>query len=235
MTTAEKARLVLDLKKLRLPPRPVIVDVEVEDYADWEGIDALRIQLILSEDTTDVDLTGESGLAIKAALRDALLSQGIEEFPYMSFAKRSELEEIEEDSEPIWESLLNEAKRLVDVDTQLSPNAISENLRTRKKGKRMAAKRKKSSGTGLRTKASFGTCNADHLSPAPADDAPRSVNIAISFEESLKLHFALGQALAKLNSYDRSRTEGKRTCVNLCLFPHLRYITVTESKLRAKK
>ena len=49
------------------------------------------------------------------------------------------------------------------------------------------------------------------------DDAPPPMNIILSFEEALKLHLSLGQALARLNSYNRSTTAGKRSAVSVWL------------------
>jgi hypothetical protein len=92
MTVVEKARIALDPKRLNLPERPVIEAIEVEDYADWEGEDALRVRVILAEDTKDEEISGEAFLDLKTQIRDALLAQGIEQFPYMFVAKRSELE-----------------------------------------------------------------------------------------------------------------------------------------------
>lgn len=43
----------------------------------------------------------------------------------------------------------------------------------------------------------------DHFSP-PLTDVPKAINVNISFEEALKLHLSLGQALGKLNSYNQS-------------------------------
>jgi hypothetical protein len=57
------------------------------------------------------------------------------------------------------------------------------------------------------------------------------MNVIVSFEEALKLHLAIGQALARLNSYNRSTTAGKRSAVNICVYPHDNYITVNESQL----
>ena len=86
----------------------------------------------------------------------------------------------------------------------------------------------------IRKKSSFGTCYADHISPPPKEDAPKGINIAVSFEEALKLHFSIGQALAALNSLDRSTKRGKNACVNLCLFPASGYMTVTQATLKPK-
>ncbi len=90
MAVAEKARKVLDLKKLKLPPSPKVVAIEVDDYVDWEGNNALRIWAILDEDT-DVDrISGREVIDLKGAILDALLKKGIAEFPYISLAKASE-------------------------------------------------------------------------------------------------------------------------------------------------
>jgi hypothetical protein len=79
----------------------------------------------------------------------------------------------------------------------------------------------------IRTKRSFGIARIDHINPRPPDSA-KSINIHLSFEEALKLHFSLGQALAKLNSYNRSTTAGRRAAVDLCAFPRLGLIRVVE-------
>lgn len=85
--------------------------------------------------------------------------------------------------------------------------------------------------TEIKTKQTFGTCYANHIRPAPGQGVPKAMNIVISFEEALKLHLSIGQALARLNSYNRSTTAGKRSAMNICLYPHDNYITVNESKL----
>ncbi|MEK7856487.1 MAG: hypothetical protein AAB288_10375, partial [Acidobacteriota bacterium] len=55
--------------------------------------------------------------------------------------------------------------------------------------------------------------------------------IVLSFEEALKVHLSLGQELAKLNSYNRATAEGKRTAIDLCLYPHKKRITIVEVSL----
>ena len=93
MTVVEKAQPLLDPTKLALPGRPRIDAIEVQDYIDTTGEGALLLQVILNEDTTDDDITGEAIIAIRRAIREQLLGSGIREFPYVVFAKRSELEE----------------------------------------------------------------------------------------------------------------------------------------------
>jgi hypothetical protein len=83
----------------------------------------------------------------------------------------------------------------------------------------------------IRKKQSFGSCNFSRISPAPGEAVPKAMNVVISFEEALKLHLSIGQALAKLNSYNRSTTAGKRSALNICMYPHDNYITVNESQL----
>lgn len=83
----------------------------------------------------------------------------------------------------------------------------------------------------IKTKQTFGGSDIGSIRPAPGDCVPTAMNIVISFEEALKLHLSLGQALAKLNGYNRATKEGRRTAVNICLYPHKKRITVNESKL----
>jgi len=84
----------------------------------------------------------------------------------------------------------------------------------------------------IKTKQSFGSVTLAHMSPPIPENAPAAYNIHLSFEEALKLHFGLGQLLGKLNSYNRNTTAGKRSAVNLCLFPHKKRITLNEGKLK---
>ena len=85
----------------------------------------------------------------------------------------------------------------------------------------------------IKTKASFGTVTVDHFSPALPESLPVAVNIHISFEEAMRLHLGIGQALAKLNSYKRSTREGKRSALNLCLYPKGGRITINEGRAQA--
>lgn len=84
----------------------------------------------------------------------------------------------------------------------------------------------------IKTKSSFGTVNVNHISPNLSEDAPNAVNITISFEEALKLQIGLVQILGKLNTYNRATTAGRRSAVNLCLYPKKQSITINEGKVR---
>lgn len=83
----------------------------------------------------------------------------------------------------------------------------------------------------IKTKVTFGGTDVAVIRPQPKDDAPEAMNVIVSFEEALKLHLSLGQALAKLNSYNRATKAGKETAINLCLYTHRKRITVNEAKL----
>lgn len=96
MAVAEKARRVLDLKTLSLPPRPQVLEIAVEDYVDSTGDDALRVDVVLGEDTTDEEL-GEETFRMKWVIQDRLQEEGIEEFAYIFVAKPSELAEVEDE------------------------------------------------------------------------------------------------------------------------------------------
>jgi hypothetical protein len=92
MTTLEQARITLDVNKLKLPKRPHVEAITVENYVTYEGEEALRVQIVIGEDTTDQELMSKSSVAIKNAIRDALRDAGIKKFPYVYVAKPSELQ-----------------------------------------------------------------------------------------------------------------------------------------------
>ncbi len=81
-------------------------------------------------------------------------------------------------------------------------------------------------------KETFGGCDIDHIRPAPTEGIPPALNIVVSFEDALKLHLSLGQALARLNGYNRSTSAGRRSAVNLCVFPGKGRITVNQGRTR---
>ncbi|HCA57796.1 MAG TPA: hypothetical protein DEP46_07435 [Blastocatellia bacterium] len=85
--------------------------------------------------------------------------------------------------------------------------------------------------TEIKTKKTFGTLDVARISPEPKPDCPRALNIHMTFEDALKLHFGLGQALAKLNSYNRATTDGKRATVNLCVYTDTKRISINEGQL----
>src|SRR2546422_8782108 len=89
-----------------------------------------------------------------------------------------------------------------------------------------------SRGTGLRRKKNFGGASVNHFTPSISDRTPVVLNCVLSFEEGLKLHLSLGQALAHLNGYDRSTTGGRRTAAQLCVHTRAKRIFVVQGKTR---
>lgn len=83
----------------------------------------------------------------------------------------------------------------------------------------------------IKTKITFGSLEVAQIRPEPGAGVPPAMNIIISFEDALKLHFSLGQALAKLNSYNRATTDGKRSAVNVCLYTTKKRITINEGQI----
>lgn len=83
-------------------------------------------------------------------------------------------------------------------------------------------------------KKTFGGAYAGLIRPTPQPDVPAALNVHLAFEEALKLHFALGQALARIGAYNRSTSAGKRAAVNLCLYPHKGRITIDEGQFPKK-
>jgi hypothetical protein len=67
-------------------------------------------------------------------------------------------------------------------------------------------------------KATHGGCKYASLSPATMNENVKVLNFSLAFEEALKLHLSLGQALAELNSYNRSTGAGKRKCAKLAFY-----------------
>jgi hypothetical protein len=104
MAVAEHAQAVLDPNKLRLPASPRVLEIKVQEYVDWTGDDALQVWVTIAEETDVGRLSGRDVGKLDAAIHDALLADGIKEFPYIRIAKPSELAalasgELDEDSE----------------------------------------------------------------------------------------------------------------------------------------
>jgi len=85
----------------------------------------------------------------------------------------------------------------------------------------------------IKTKTSFGTVSINGFNPAPSDGWPKGLNLTLSFEEALKLHLGLLQILQRLNTYNRATKAGRNAAVNLCIFPDVKSMTITEWKLRS--
>lgn len=84
----------------------------------------------------------------------------------------------------------------------------------------------------IKKKASFGSVRVSHFSPPLGEGLPKAMNITISFEEALKFQIGLIQILGQLNSYNRATIAGRRSAVNLCIYPEKGRITINEGQVR---
>jgi hypothetical protein len=78
---------------------------------------------------------------------------------------------------------------------------------------------------------SFGGANLARVGPFPAHGLPQTMNLTLSFEETLKLHLALGQVLAKLNGYNRATRAGRQSATVLAVYPYKKRAFVREGRL----
>jgi len=92
--------------------------------------------------------------------------------------------------------------------------------------------KKRTTTANIPQKETFGSANIDHFSPQLPEGTPKAINMTLSFEDALKLHLSLGQVLGKLNSYNRSTKAGRRSAVNLCVYPQVKRMVVVEGKIR---
>jgi hypothetical protein len=81
------------------------------------------------------------------------------------------------------------------------------------------------------TKKTYGGCDVFRVQATPPD-LPTAINMYFTFEDAMKLHLALQDALLHINSFNRSTRDGKAAGVNVCLFPARRRITVVPASLK---
>ena len=97
MDMVQAAREALENAKESFPKAPRIQRLMVEDEIDMEGRDALRVTVVVPDDTRDDEFTGDNLLALDWAIHQALRAKGIRLFPYVFYATEQELaEEAEE-------------------------------------------------------------------------------------------------------------------------------------------
>jgi hypothetical protein len=81
---------------------------------------------------------------------------------------------------------------------------------------------------GTKKTVSYGSCVFQRANPSREALKPdtKKVNIFISFEEALKLQFAIIERLRAMNGYKRNTIEGRRQAVNLVVDLKRQYISV---------
>ena len=84
---------ILAPRSLPLPEKPKVVEILHEPYIDHLGDDALWIRVVFAEGTTGEHRNPGALREINFAIADALLEAGIDLFPYVRYATKSELEE----------------------------------------------------------------------------------------------------------------------------------------------
>ena len=80
----------LNLKKLDLPRSLPVTGIEVEDYVDSTGEDALRVTVILDEAVDPTNFSGADVIRLKSAIREAIAARGVQRFAYIFLVKESE-------------------------------------------------------------------------------------------------------------------------------------------------
>jgi hypothetical protein len=91
--------LKLSELKSKLPRNPKVVDIRVEDYVDTDGEDALRVWVIIDESVKVEKLRGEDVSALDWAIHQRIRDTGVTLWPYIWFAKQSELDEDDDEDE----------------------------------------------------------------------------------------------------------------------------------------
>jgi hypothetical protein len=93
MTPEKVMAKLLDPKKLKLPPKPKVAEIRFRPYIDSLGDEAWRLWVILDEGVTDDEREWLALAPVDRTIRDSLLKAGVKEFPYIRYAKNSELVE----------------------------------------------------------------------------------------------------------------------------------------------
>lgn len=95
MAITKEIHEALDLKKLNLPPALKVQSIDVEDYVDWTGDEALRIWVTIDDSVDEFKISGKDVGQLKMAILDSLLAHGVRLFPYTKIIKPSEKAELQ--------------------------------------------------------------------------------------------------------------------------------------------
>lgn len=80
----------LRLERLGLPERPRIAEVRAEPHVDSAGEDAIRVWVILGDETQDDQMTWQQLKPVVEAVHGALQRAEIDLWPYVRFRRESE-------------------------------------------------------------------------------------------------------------------------------------------------
>jgi len=92
----DEIQRLISLEALDLPGGVDVERIDVEPYVDSDGEDALRILIVLN-DQTDLPLPKGWSPEVKDRIHQTLLRGGCHLFPYTHYALESELQEISDE------------------------------------------------------------------------------------------------------------------------------------------
>lgn len=92
-TFTHDARRILTLEAVEKLSTIPVVGIEVEEEFGTDGEDALRVWIIIPDETPDEALKGQAVLDLKLGIRRLLIQNEIELFPYASFRTVAERKE----------------------------------------------------------------------------------------------------------------------------------------------
>jgi hypothetical protein len=95
------------------------------------------------------------------------------------------------------------------------------------------AKKKKAKAAKLREKRaqSYGVIFLDQIVPPIPVEGPKPIAIDLTFEEGLKLHLALLQALSELNRLDRRSSRSRARGIRFSLYPDQNRLMVEQGSV----
>lgn len=93
MSVTQSAQDILRTQRFEFPAGHPVLNIEVEDYTELTGEEALRVLVVIDEGADIEQVTGHETGEFKAAIRERLVENGINRFPYVFLAKPSELSE----------------------------------------------------------------------------------------------------------------------------------------------
>lgn len=91
MSITQTAQDVLRSQRFEYPLHCPVVRIDVEDFIETTGDDALRVLVVIDESAEIEGVSGQETGEFKAAIRERLVESGINRFPYVFLAKPSEL------------------------------------------------------------------------------------------------------------------------------------------------
>jgi len=78
---------------------------------------------------------------------------------------------------------------------------------------------------------SFGACTFDSVSPKALSASTTTLNVALSFEEALKLNLAIDEAVHQLGRYHRATRAAKRMGVRFVIHINKKRVRVLKGRL----